>query len=98
MLIFLKWGMYIYIFIIGSLSFIMKRKHLLSILISLEFIVLVLYFFLLIILSMLNFEIYYCIFFLVFRVCEGALRISLLVSIIRTHGNDFFRRYAILQC
>jgi NADH-ubiquinone oxidoreductase chain 4L len=37
-------------------------------------------------------------FFLTFRVCEGALGITVLVSLIRTHGNDYFNSFSILQC
>lgn len=98
MLIILKWGLVFYLFFLGIISFVLIRKHLLSTLLSLEFIVLSLFFILLFFLNVLNFEIYFRIFFLVFRVCEGALSISLIVSIIRTHGNDYFNSFSILQC
>jgi NADH-ubiquinone oxidoreductase chain 4L len=32
-------------------------------------------------------------FFLVFSVCEGALGLSILVSMIRGFGNDYFQSY-----
>lgn len=98
MLIILKWGLIYYLFFLGVISFVLIRKHLLSTLLSLEFIVLSLFFILLIFLNFQNYEIYFRIFFLVFRVCEGALGISLIVSIIRTHGNDYFNSFSILQC
>lgn len=98
MLIILKWGLIYYLFFIGLVSFVLIRKHLLSTLLSLEFIVLSLFFILLIFLNIQNYEIYFRLFFLVFRVCEGALSISLIVSIIRTHGNDYFNSFSILQC
>lgn len=98
MLIILKWGLVYYLFIIGVISFVLIRKHLLSTLLRLEFIVLSLFFILLLFLSRQNYEIYFRIFFLVFRVCEGALGISLIVSIIRTHGNDYFNSFSVLQC
>lgn len=98
MLIILKIGLVFYLFFLGIISFVLVRKHLLSTLLSLEFIVLSLFFILLFFLNFLNFEIYFRIFFLVFRVCEGALGVSLIVSIIRTHGNDYFNSFSILQC
>lgn len=98
MLIILKRGLAFYLFFLGVISFVLVRKHLLSTLLSLEFIVLSLFFIILLFLNTLNFEIYFRIFFLVFSVCEGALGISLMVSIIRTHGNDYFNSFSILQC
>ena len=73
-------------------------KHLLNILLRLEFIVLCVFIILFIYLILFNFEQYFRMFFLVFRVCEGVLGISILVSIIRSHGNDYFFRYSFLQC
>lgn len=86
----------IFMFIIGNLIFVSKYKHLLIILLRLEFIVLRLFFFLLLYLLTLNYEIYVLMVFLVFSVCEGALGLSILVSIIRTHGNDYFKRFNLL--
>lgn len=90
------WIVVIIIFIIGNLIFISKHKHLLIVLLRLEFIVLRIFFFFLIYLRMINYDIYILIVFLVFSVCEGALGLSILVSIIRTHGNDYFQRFNLL--
>jgi NADH-ubiquinone oxidoreductase chain 4L len=98
MLIFLKWVFVVYLFFIGLLAFVSRRKHLLSVLLSLEFIVLSLFFLLFLFLNLLNYEIYFSIIFLTFRVCEGALGVSILVSIIRTHGNNYFNSFSLLQC
>lgn len=91
--------MLIFSFIIyfsGLLVFCIKRKHLLLILLRLEFIILSLYFNLFIYLRNFRFEYYFCIIFLTMRVCEGALALSILVSLIRTHGNDYFQTFRIL--
>jgi hypothetical protein len=46
-----------------------------------------------------NYELYFVmIFFWVFSVCEGSFGLSVLVSIIRGFGNDFFQSYRVLQC
>lgn len=96
MLKFISWVLPRLILIIGLFVFISRRKHLLSILLSLEFIVLILFFILFIYLNLINFELYFRIIFLTFSVCEGALGLSILVSIIRTHGNDNFQSFRIL--
>nr|ALO70338.1 NADH deshydrogenase subunit 4L [Atheta sp. 2 EF-2015] len=80
----------------GLLVFCMKRKHLLLMLLSLEFIILSLYFNMFIYLSSFNFEYYFCMIFLTMSVCEGALGLSILVSLIRTHGNDYFQTFSVL--
>lgn len=86
----------IIIFILGNIIFVSKHKHLLIVLLSLEFIVLRIFFLFLIFLSFVEYDIYILIVFLVFSVCEGALGLSILVSIIRTHGNDYFQRFNLL--
>lgn len=90
--------MSVVLFIIGVIGFVSSRKHLLSMLLRLEFIVLRLFFILLVFLSFIDYEVYFRMIFLVFRVCEGALGLSILVSIIRTHGNDYFQSFRVLQC
>jgi len=89
---------YILIFIFRLIVFVSNRKHLLITLLSLEFIVLVVYLFLYVFLNYINYDYFYSIVFLTFRVCEGALGLSIMVSLIRTHGNDYFQTYNILQC
>nr|WMQ78043.1 NADH dehydrogenase subunit 4L [Obeidia gigantearia] len=86
----------IFMFIIGNLIFISQYKHLLITLLSLEFMVLSSFFFFLIYLMLFNYEIYMLMMFLVFSVCEGALGLSILVSMIRTHGNDYFKSFNLL--
>lgn len=89
---------YILIFIFSLIVFVSNRKHLLVTLIRLEFIVLVIYVFIFFMLNYLSYDYYYRIIFLSFRVCEGSLGLSILVSLIRTHGNDYFQTYNVIQC
>lgn len=86
------------IFLIGCFVFIYNQKHLLITLLRLEFIVLILFLFLFINLNINNMEIYFLIIFLVFIICEGVLGLSILVSIIRTHGNNYFQSFNLLIC
>lgn len=92
------WFLPLFLFFRGAIVFVSNRKHLLSTLLRLEFIVLSLFLFIFIYLNLYNYEGFFRIIFLTFRVCEGALGLSILVSIIRTHGNDYFNTFSILQC
>nr|WNH42475.1 NADH dehydrogenase subunit 4L [Neoperla tangana]WNH42476.1 NADH dehydrogenase subunit 4L [Neoperla tangana] len=94
----LLWGFPLVMFVCGLWVFASKRKHLLLTLLSLEFIVLSLFMFLFIFLNFLSYELFFSMVFLTFSVCEGALGLSILVSMIRTHGNDYFQTFSVLQC
>nr|AVN67504.1 NADH dehydrogenase subunit 4L [Phoetalia pallida] len=85
-------------FFCGIWVFSSNRKHLLATLLSLEFIVLVLYLSLYYYLLTFNYEFFFSMVFLTFSVCEGALGLSILVSMIRGYGSDFFGAFSMLQC
>nr|ASY98659.1 NADH dehydrogenase subunit 4L [Otomantis sp. JZ-2017]WRO45282.1 NADH dehydrogenase subunit 4L [Otomantis scutigera] len=87
-----------FMFFCGLWVFSSKRKHLLMTLLSLEFIVLILFMILYYYVMMMNGELYVTMFFLSFAVCEGVLGLSILVSMIRTYGNDYFNSFDLLQC
>nr|YP_004564189.1 NADH dehydrogenase subunit 4L [Chilo suppressalis]AEF33924.1 NADH dehydrogenase subunit 4L [Chilo suppressalis] len=86
----------IFMFIIGNMIFVSKHKHLLVVLLSLEFIVLSIFFFMILLFNYIEFDMYMLMVFLVFSVCEGALGLSILVSMIRTHGNDYFQSFSMV--
>nr|AMH85574.1 NADH dehydrogenase subunit 4L [Archisepsis discolor] len=91
--------LYLYIsllFFMGLFAFVSNRKHLLSMLLSLEFIVLSLFLMMFVYLNQMNYESYFSLMFLTFSVCEGALGLSILVSMIRTHGNDYFQSFNMI--
>nr|QHD47896.1 NADH dehydrogenase subunit 4L [Niponiella limbatella] len=92
------WMFPVFLLVCGCWQFVSKRKHLLVTLLSLEFIVLGLFLFLFMYLNILGLELFFTMVFLTFSVCEGALGLSILVSMIRTHGNDYFQTFSILQC
>nr|QYH50546.1 NADH dehydrogenase subunit 4L [Papilio nephelus chaonulus] len=89
------WLIIMMMFIFGNMIFISKHKHLLIVLLSLEFIVLSLFFLLILYLSYIEYDMYMVMIFLLFSVCEGALGLSILVSMIRTHGNDYFQSFSM---
>nr|YP_008379173.1 NADH dehydrogenase subunit 4L [Rondotia menciana]AGO20413.1 NADH dehydrogenase subunit 4L [Rondotia menciana] len=96
MLIYSIWFLFIYMFFIGNLIFVSKNKHLLIVLLSLEFIVLSIFFFFLVLLMFKDYDMHMLVVFLVFSVCEGSLGLSILVSMIRSHGNDYFQSFSML--
>nr|YP_009266372.1 NADH dehydrogenase subunit 4L [Hygrobia hermanni]ANJ70492.1 NADH dehydrogenase subunit 4L [Hygrobia hermanni] len=81
---------FILMFFVGLITFSLKRKHLLLMLLSMEYLIISLYILLFMYLSIYDYEFYFSMMFLVFCVCESVLGLSILVSLIRTHGNDFF--------
>nr|YP_008963563.1 NADH dehydrogenase subunit 4L [Curetis bulis]AFV13318.1 NADH dehydrogenase subunit 4L [Curetis bulis] len=83
-------------FVIGNMIFVSKYKHLLIVLMSLEFIVLSIFFLMMLYMSMINYNMYMLMIFLVLSVCEGALGLSILVSMVRTHGNDYFQSFNLI--
>nr|YP_009537892.1 NADH dehydrogenase subunit 4L [Limenitis camilla]AYN60609.1 NADH dehydrogenase subunit 4L [Limenitis camilla] len=86
----------IIMFMFGNMIFVSKHKHLLIVLMSLEFMVLSIFFLMLLYLMMIKYSLYMLMVFLVFSVCEGALGLSILVSMIRTHGNDYFQSFNLI--
>nr|YP_009104743.1 NADH dehydrogenase subunit 4L [Macrotermes natalensis]AIT76167.1 NADH dehydrogenase subunit 4L [Macrotermes natalensis] len=92
------WVYFFVVYLCGVWVFCSSRKHLLITLLSLEFIVLVLYFSVYYYLCNFNFSLFFVVYFLVFSVCEGSLGLSILVSMVRSHGNDYFQSYSVLQC
>nr|URW97634.1 NADH dehydrogenase subunit 4L [Lysmata sp. 1 LQZ-2020] len=84
--------------ICGLWMFSSVRKHLLSALISLEYVMLSVFLLMGVVLSCLGEEVVFVLYFLTFAACEGALGLSLLVSVVRSHGNDNFNNFSFLKC
>lgn len=76
------------IFVSGLLVFCSIRRHLLLSLLRLEYLVLCIYISIIIFMYLYISDIYIILVFLTFSVCEGVLGLSVLVSLIRCHGND----------
>ncbi len=67
-------------------------------LLILEYIVLITFIMFLILLGFTSYDLYFSIIYLVFSVCEGALGLGILVSVVRCYGNDYLQSYCILRC
>nr|YP_009469687.1 NADH dehydrogenase subunit 4L [Atergatis floridus]AVE15418.1 NADH dehydrogenase subunit 4L [Atergatis floridus] len=93
-------GVYCSLFMVfcGLWSFVSYHKHLLNSLLSLEFMMLGVFWLLSIQMTSVGSEIYFSLFFLTLAACEGALGLSLLVYVVRSHGNDRFSSLSVLEC
>nr|APX40729.1 NADH dehydrogenase subunit 4L [Longitarsus rutilus] len=88
--------MLFFMFIIGMISFIFNRKHFLLMLLMLEFIVIIMYLNMFLYLSLMNYEFFFSMIFLTMSVCEGALGLSILILMVRMHGNDYILTFSSL--
>nr|UCC45983.1 NADH dehydrogenase subunit 4L [Eumenotes sp. HEM140] len=77
--------------------FCSTHKHLLLSLLSLEFMMLCVYYVMFMLLMNYNYELYFSLMFLVFSVCEGALGLSVLVNLVRFKGNDYLSSISSLS-
>nr|ARB50139.1 NADH dehydrogenase subunit 4L [Eteoneus sigillatus] len=75
-------------YLCGFLVMFSMRNHLLLTLISIEFLMVIMFLSLFIYLLIFGYEMYFIVLFLVMMVCEGSLGLSILVSMVRSHGND----------
>nr|YP_010835907.1 NADH dehydrogenase subunit 4L [Apphia rufipenna]WGC89426.1 NADH dehydrogenase subunit 4L [Apphia rufipenna] len=82
-------GNFMCMFLFSVISLIFMRKHVLLVLISLEFIVLILLLTSVVFCMKFNYSFYIYVLFMTLFVCEGVLGLSLLVNMIRCHGNDY---------
>nr|YP_010735803.1 NADH dehydrogenase subunit 4L [China mantispoides]WEL32776.1 NADH dehydrogenase subunit 4L [China mantispoides] len=86
------------IFFSGVYMFSSKRKHLLMVLLSLEYIVISLFFVMVFYFNLFYFNLFYVVIFMVLSVCEGVLGLSILVSMIRSHGSDYLNSFSLSLC
>nr|AYQ18941.1 NADH dehydrogenase subunit 4L [Discolomatidae sp. 4 ACP-2013] len=82
--------------ICSMLVFSFNFKHLLMMLLSMELMMLSLFLLLFNFFILNNYEIYFCMIYLCMSVCEGVLGLSILVSMIRSSGNDYMQSMNLL--
>uniref|UniRef100_UPI0030FE84A9 NADH dehydrogenase subunit 4L n=1 Tax=Citellophilus tesquorum TaxID=506900 RepID=UPI0030FE84A9 len=85
-------------FMMGLMKFCFNYKNLLISLLVMEYKVLMLFMMLYICLNYCMFENYFLMMYIVISVCESVLGLSILVSMIRTHGSDYFQGFNMLRC
>nr|UZG66103.1 NADH dehydrogenase subunit 4L [Asymmetricata circumdata] len=87
---------FIFMYFSALIVFCLKCNHWLLMLLSLEFIVLSLYVGLMLFIWTFMYESYFLMNFLTMSVCQGALGLSLLVLMVRSFGNDYFKSLSVL--
>nr|YP_009387939.1 NADH dehydrogenase subunit 4L [Aquatica wuhana]ART65580.1 NADH dehydrogenase subunit 4L [Aquatica wuhana] len=91
-----SYSVFIFMYFVGLMVLCLKCNHLLLMLLSLEFIILSLFLGLGVYIVGLSYESYFMMIFLSLSVCEGALGLSILVSLVRMYGNDYFNSFNVL--
>nr|YP_514803.1 NADH dehydrogenase subunit 4L [Sepia officinalis]BAE80069.1 NADH dehydrogenase subunit 4L [Sepia officinalis] len=79
----------IYIYLVGVAVLLFQWKHILNILLSFEILMLGVIFSFLLTWGLNSSEFNIMMIIIVFGVCEASLGLSMLVSLIRVHGNDY---------
>lgn len=83
---------------LAVLTLSLQHKHLLRALLRLEAMTLRLFVMLVAASSGVNFEGVICLILITIGACEASLGLAILVSLIRTHGNDYVRRFGSQKC
>ena len=84
--------------LMSILTVCFQYKHLLSLLLALEAITLSLFILLIAKLSMARGEAYISLGLITLGACEASLSLAVLVSLIRTHGNDYVSSFNTYKC
>lgn len=87
----------IFIYLIGLFVLLFQWKHILNILLSFEILILGIIFSFLLSWGLFRNDYRIIIVVVVFGVCEARLGLSLLVSLIRVHGNDYVRSLSLYK-
>lgn len=82
----------------GYVRLLLERGHLLMVLLLLEVVMLGMFFYVIVSLAVGFSNLYLSLVLIRFGACEAAVGLSLLVSLIRTHGNDFVSSLTIYEC
>uniref|UniRef100_A0AAU8G9A3 NADH dehydrogenase subunit 4l n=1 Tax=Colposcenia ignota TaxID=3230277 RepID=A0AAU8G9A3_9HEMI len=85
-------------FYFGIKTFFMNQSHLLIMLLSLEFLVMVILLMLSFLLGIFGFDYLLMIYFMVILVCEAVLGLILLTMVVRCHGSDYIKSVILSLC
>nr|YP_006073348.1 NADH dehydrogenase subunit 4L [Solemya velum]AFG18168.1 NADH dehydrogenase subunit 4L [Solemya velum]AGI98157.1 NADH dehydrogenase subunit 4L [Solemya velum] len=81
----------------AMITLMFQYKHLLSMLLSLEAMMLSL-FIMLCSSSTISLETFFVLMLITLGACEASLGLSILVALIRTHGNDYVFNFNLMKC
>nr|AOT84770.1 NADH dehydrogenase subunit 4L [Platerodrilus sp. MNCN/DNA:86739] len=86
----------LYSYFTGLVNFVYKCKYFMLMLLSLEFMMISILFFMFHVFIVINDEFYFSLIYLSMVVCESSLGLSLLVVMVRSYGNDYFQVLNVL--
>nr|ALR69426.1 NADH dehydrogenase subunit 4L [Bemisia tabaci] len=79
------------------LIFLISKMHIINSIIIIEYISIMLIVSMMIFVKLVNLENHNILYFLILLITESVLGLSILISMIRTHGNDFMKSSAVLK-
>nr|YP_009501940.1 NADH dehydrogenase subunit 4L [Livia junci]AWU48983.1 NADH dehydrogenase subunit 4L [Livia junci] len=82
----------------GLKMFFSHKKHLILMLLTLEFMSLVILVMLVNMMSMFNYDFSLIIYLIIVMVCEAVMGLVLLTSVVRVHGSDYIKGMSLLMC
>nr|YP_009500762.1 NADH dehydrogenase subunit 4L [Trioza urticae]AWU49114.1 NADH dehydrogenase subunit 4L [Trioza urticae] len=88
----------LFMFYFGMIMFFMKKKHILMMLLSLEFLSLIMLLLLINFLCGFLYDFNILIYFIIILVCEAVMGLCLLTLMVRTHGSDYSKCLLIYSC
>nr|YP_010554759.1 NADH dehydrogenase subunit 4L [Macrostemum radiatum]UYO79405.1 NADH dehydrogenase subunit 4L [Macrostemum radiatum] len=91
-------SMYMYMLLILSfLKIILNFKHLLNLLMIVEFMMMNILLFMMVYLMKMESEFFFFFLFMIMMVCEGVLGLVILILMVRSYGNDYFFSLNLLK-
>nr|YP_009483984.1 NADH dehydrogenase subunit 4L [Pomacea bridgesi]YP_009563674.1 NADH dehydrogenase subunit 4L [Pomacea diffusa]ART65947.1 NADH dehydrogenase subunit 4L [Pomacea bridgesi]QAX27153.1 NADH dehydrogenase subunit 4L [Pomacea diffusa] len=83
---------------IGFISLMLQFKHLLNLLLSLEVIIMNIFIFIYSSSIMIGFSGFSALILITMSACEASLGLSILVSMVQSHGNDYVSSFSSQKC
>lgn len=78
--------------------YLINKNHLFNNLVIIEYLTILILITFFIYIIRIKLEIYLIIYFVILRICERIIGLSILISLIRTHRNDYLKSLSIIKC
>nr|YP_009501992.1 NADH dehydrogenase subunit 4L [Trioza anthrisci]AWU49073.1 NADH dehydrogenase subunit 4L [Trioza anthrisci] len=88
----------LFMFYFGMLTYFLMKKHVLMMLLSLEFLSLILLLMIINFLTVFMYDNMMIIYFIITMVCEAVMGLIMLTLMVRTHGSDYLKSSILLSC
>nr|WAK83100.1 NADH dehydrogenase subunit 4L [Janus sp.] len=91
------WIYFLVLLFMSLMMFIKFKKHVLMILLSLEFFVVIMFYGWYIYFNLMNLNQFLSLYYLVFSVCESVLGLTIMIIIVRSEGADYLQSFNLLK-